>query len=107
MPGVEGRSEEAPLAPLEGLLCLAFLPDLCESAAHQDADQLLVEVSFGVEGATGGDLGYVHPGDPFLACELDIGACAAQAAPGPAGYFSDVLYPIAFDDGDAFLLHPQ
>src|SRR3990172_4708582 len=106
VPGVQRRCEEASLAPLEGLLASLFVPDLGEAPAFHDIDQLLVEVPFGVQGPSGGDLNHVHARDPFLALELDIGAGAAHAGPGLAGQIVQVLYPVGLNDGDALLLHP-
>src|SRR3972149_2603135 len=64
-------------------------------------------MSFGVQGPAGGDLGHVHPGDPLLALELDVGAGAAQAGPGLTGYLSYVLYAVALDDRDTLLLDEE
>ena len=109
VPGVHGRGEDAPLAPLEGDLVAPLVPHLGQPPALKNEDSLVVHVPFRVQGAATGDLGHV---DSPLVLDgpqhLDEGPGAAHAGPRLPGDRRHVMHPgLGLMDGNPLLLHPH
>src|SRR3990172_9080752 len=65
VPGIERRGKHTPLAPLEHLLFLAFLPNFGRALSLDDANDLLIEMSLGFQGSARRYLRYIHSRDPL------------------------------------------
>ncbi len=82
MPGVERRREEAAGLPFEEVGPL-FVPgpDLRQTGARQDVDQLVEQVLLRFEAACRPDLADGHARQTFHTLELDVGFTPAESWP--------------------------
>ena len=80
VPGVEGDGEQGALAPLDGVLGLALLPDSGGALAAHDVHHGVVHVPLGLQRAGGRDLDDLQA-VIFLVAQPRVGDLAAAALP--------------------------
>src|SRR5262249_5224865 len=86
-------------------LLLTVSPDLRCAAAFDDNHDLFIHVALGIEGACARNLNHIAAPLALCSVELDEGAIAAHAAPGPERHVLHAANPDAAIDRDSLCLH--